>query len=81
MATPVRLKRRGKGLGPRIPNGAAEASGFKVDDVVGIGVMPDGMTVGKSRRRYNLGELLSRVTPKNKHGAVDWGGLQGRELL
>lgn len=81
MTMEVHLKRWGNSLGLRIPKGLADAAGFKVDDAVSIDTSQDGIVVKKAHRKYDLAELLSRVTPENRHDAVDWGGPKGKELL
>ncbi len=77
----VLLKRWGNSLGFRIPKGIVESAGLKADDPVEIDASQDGFIVKKARKRYVLKELLSRVTPENRHDSVDWGGAKGNELL
>lgn len=77
----VLLKRWGNSLGFRIPKGIVESAGLKADDVIEIDASQDGFTVKKARKRYVLKELLSRVTPENRHDSIDWGGPKGNELL
>ena len=81
MIMQIQLKRWGNSLGLRIPKGIADAAGLKADDAVNIDTSQDGFIVKKARRKYVLAELLSRVTPENRHCAVDWGGPKGKELL
>ena len=77
----VLLKRWGNSLGFRIPKGIVESVGLKPDDAIDIDASQDGFIVKKARKRYVLKELLSRVTPENKHDSIDWGGPKGNELL
>ncbi len=77
----VLLKRWGNSLGLRIPKGIVESVGLKADDAVDIDASKDGFKVKKARKRYVLKELLSRVTPENRHDSIDWGGPEGNELL
>jgi len=77
----VLLKRWGNSIGLRIPKGIADSIGLKADDTVDIDASKDGFVVKKARRRYVLKDLLSRVTPENRHDPVDWGGPKGNELL
>ena len=58
----IHLKRWGNSLGLRIPKGVADAVGLKADDVVSIDASPDGFVVRKARRKYDLAELLGKVT-------------------
>jgi len=81
MLMEVHLKRWGNSLGLRIPKGIADAAGLKAEDTVTIDTSQDGLIVKKARRKYVLAELLSQVTPENRHDAVDLGGPQGKELL
>jgi len=34
----------------------------------------------RRRRRYTLDELVSRITPDNRHGEIDWGPAVGNEV-
>jgi len=77
----VLLKRWGNRIGLRIPKGIADSVGLKADDAVDINASQDGFAVKKARRRYVLKDLLSRVTPENRHDPVDWEGPKGNELL
>lgn len=77
----VLLKRWGNSIGFRIPKGIADSAGLKADDTVDVNVSQDGFVVKKARRKYALKDLLSRVTPENRHDSVDWGGPKGNELL
>lgn len=81
MLMEVQLKRWGNSLGLRIPKGIADAAGLKADDAVVIDTSQDGLIIKKARRKYVLAELLSQVTPENRHDAVDLGGPKGKELL
>ncbi len=77
----VPLKRWGNSIGLRIPKGIADSLGLKADDMVDIHASQDGLVVKKARRKYILKDLLSRVTPENRHNPIDWGGPKGNELL
>jgi antitoxin MazE len=81
MIMQLQLKRWGNSLGLRIPKGIADAAGFKADDAVSIDTSLGGLIVKKARRKYDLAELLSQVTPENRHDVMDWGGSKGKELL
>jgi len=40
----------------------------------------DGSIVLRSTRKlYELSDLVSRITPKNRHGETDWGKAKGEE--
>jgi antitoxin component of MazEF toxin-antitoxin module len=32
------------------------------------------------RRKYTLGELVSKITPRNRHAETAWGPAQGTEI-
>lgn len=34
----------------------------------------------RRRRRYALDELVSRITPDNRHGEIEWGPAVGNEV-
>jgi antitoxin MazE len=49
-------------------------------DSLALDIQEDGAIVMRSRRRrYDLSELVSRITPKNRHRETNWGGPVGEE--
>ncbi len=38
-----------------------------------------GIVLRPARRTYKLADLVSRITPKNRHGETDWGRPAGEE--
>ena len=77
----IQVKRWGNSLALRIPKWIADEMKLRPDDPVIIETSKNGFTIKKARKKYDLKELLSRVTPENKHEIIDFGGSKGRELL
>lgn len=49
-------------------------------DCIALAIDSDGgIVLRPTRRRYELAELVSRITPKNRHRETDWGPVQGEE--
>ena len=72
----------GNSLAIRVPKRVAEEAGLREKDSVEIEVRK-GMLVVRPylRRVYRLEDLLKRITPRNLHDEVDFGGPIGREAL
>ena len=64
----------------RIPQAIAKGAGLSEGDCLALDLDRDGSIVLRAtRRRYVLSELVSRITPKNRHRETDWGQPQGEE--
>lgn len=70
----------GYSLAIRIPPGVAGQAGIKEGDRLTVDLQRDGAIVLRpTRPRYELSGLVSRITPKNRHGEMDWGVPVGDE--
>ena len=64
----------------RIPQAIAKGARLSEGDCLALDLDRDGSIVLRAtRRRYALSELVSRITPKNRHRETDWGQPQGGE--
>jgi antitoxin MazE len=72
----------GNSLAIRVPKRVAEEAGLREKDSVDIEVREGTLVVRPHLRRvYRLEDLLKRITPKNIHHELDFGGPVGREAL
>jgi antitoxin MazE len=70
----------GNSLAVRIPLEIAKQASLNEGDSVALALTGDGAIVLRpTRRKYELSELVSRITPKNRHRETDWGQPQGGE--
>ena len=77
----TKIQKWGNSLGLRIPKPLAEEAGVGEGSAVVLSIIHGGLVVKPAyRRKYPLRQLLRRVTPKNRHDAVDTGGPVGREV-
>jgi antitoxin MazE len=80
MQNETTLSKWGNSLAVRIPQAIAKQAGLNEGDSVALALDADGGIVLRStRRKYGLSELVSRITPKNRHRETDWGKPQGEE--
>ena len=64
----------------RIPYGIAKQARISEGDCLALNLERDGTIVLRStRRRYDLSELVSRITSRNRHRETDWGPPSGEE--
>lgn len=72
----------GNSLAIRVPKRVAEEAGLQEKDAVEIEVRRGTLVVRPHLRRvYRLEDLLKRITLRNVHEGVDFGGPVGREAL
>ena len=63
----------GNSLAVRIPQAIAGRAGLKEGDSVAVSLDRDGGIILRSgRRRYELSELVSGITPENCHWETGW---------
>ena len=80
MAT-TQVAKWGNSLGLRIPKAVAESARLREGDPVDLAVTKDRtLVVRPARRRYNLNELVSRITARNRHKETNWGRPVGKAL-
>ncbi len=64
----------------RIPLAIARQAGLSEGDPVTLALEGEGGIILRPvRRRYELSELVARITPKNRHRETVWGPPQGEE--
>jgi antitoxin MazE len=81
MGTATTIAKWGNSTGVRIAKGVAEQAGLHEGDLVNIEVEGPGVLVLRAiRQEPTLKSLVSKITPKNRHGETNWGVPQGNEV-
>jgi antitoxin MazE len=80
MRNETTVSKWGNSLAVRIPQAIAKQARLNEGDSVALALDRDGSIVLRSARpRYELEELVSRITRKNRHEETRWGEPKGRE--
>ncbi|MGB7763211.1 MAG: AbrB/MazE/SpoVT family DNA-binding domain-containing protein [Bryobacteraceae bacterium] len=80
MQNETTVSKWGNSLAVRIPQAIAREARLSEGDCLALDLNRDGSIVLRSaRRRYELAELVSRITPRNRHRETGWGRPQGKE--
>jgi antitoxin MazE len=80
MRSETTVSKWGNSLAVRIPQAIAKGARLSEGDCIALDLDRDGSIVLRAtRRRYELAELVSRITPKNRHRETDWGQPRGEE--
>jgi antitoxin MazE len=58
----------------------AKELGLSPDCPITLEVQAGQLIVRPMLKKYNLTELLAKVTPDNVHPETDWGGTAGKEV-
>jgi antitoxin MazE len=70
----------GNSLAIRIPLAIAKQASLSEGDCVALALDGDGgIVLRPTRRRYELSELVARITPRNRRRETNWGEAQGEE--
>ena len=72
-----RISKWGNSLGVRIPRSIAQQARLVEGTPVEILVRHSEIVVRSTR--WDLDDLLERITPENCHAATEWGSVQGQE--
>ena len=74
------ISKWGNSLAVRIPLAIARQAGLGEGDSVTLALDRNGGIVLRPvRRKYELSELVSGITPENRHRETGWGPPQGEE--
>jgi len=80
MQNETTVSKWGNSLAVRIPLVIARQASLGEGDSVALTLASDGgIVLRPTRRRYQLSELVARITPKNRHRETNWGRPQGEE--
>ena len=80
MRNDSRITKWGNSLAVRIPLAIAKQAGLAEGDSVKLVLDPGGGVVLRPiGRRYELSDLVAQITPKNRHGEIDWGQPRGKK--
>jgi antitoxin MazE len=69
----------GNSLGVRIPKAYAEEVGLCEGATVEVKRSGRKLVLTRVHPEYELSELVSRITPQNRHEEIDWGKPLGKE--
>src|SRR5690625_3511704 len=80
----VTAQKWGNSLGVRIPKEVADKIGIGQGSEMELNVIERENTITlkpkKTRKKYTLEELVSQITPENRHEEINF-GREGRELI
>jgi antitoxin MazE len=80
MRNETTVSKWGNSLAVRIPLAIAKQASIGEGDCVTLELNSDGgIVLRATRRRYELSELVARITPKNRHRETEWGKPPGEE--
>jgi antitoxin MazE len=74
------IQKWGNSLAVRLPKPVAVQAEIREGSIVDLVPTDEGLLIRARRSpRYRLSELVSRITPRNRHVETDWGKARGRE--
>ena len=77
----AKVSKWGNSLGLRIPSAFAKEIGLEPQSVVEIQLVNNELVISRSNViSPTLDELLSKITPENLHGEIDFGNPVGNEV-
>jgi antitoxin MazE len=80
MRVDTQIGKWGNSLAIRIPQSIAKSARLSEGERIELDLTSDGEIVLRlARKRYDLDELVSGITAKNRHGETDWGTAMGKE--
>ncbi len=79
MKTSTQIAKWGNSLGLRLPKAVAAEARIGEGDTVEVSVKDGAIIIRPAQSRFSLHELVSKITPRNRHGETDWGKAKGRE--
>ena len=74
------ISKWGNSLAIRIPLAIAKQASLAEGDCVTLTVDREGgIVLRPARRKYELSDLVARITPRNRHRKTDWGRPHGEK--
>jgi antitoxin MazE len=74
------ISKWGNSLAVRIPLAIAKQASLGAGDCVSLTLSRDGgIVLRPTRRKYELSDLVARITPRNRHRETNWGPRRGEE--
>lgn len=71
--TIVTISRCGKSLGVRLPRSVVRSAYLKAGDSVTVSLRNGEIVLRPARVKFDVNALIARITPENRHAAVDFG--------
>lgn len=76
----TKVAKWGNSLAVRIPEEVVRGAGMREGTAVEVSVEAHSVVVRHAKKnRRTLAELVARITPENRHEAIDWGRPMGKE--
>lgn len=80
MQNETTVSKWGNSLAVRIPQAIVKEAGLSEGDCLALNLdRKGGIVLRSTRRKYELADLVSRITRKNRHRETDWGASHGEE--
>lgn len=78
----TKVQKWGNSLAVRIPDDVVEEAGFTPGKEVTVKNVRNTVVIAlvRAKKRPTLEELVARITPENRHPAIDWGKPMGKEI-
>jgi antitoxin component of MazEF toxin-antitoxin module len=73
----------GNSASVRLPALLLEQMGVGIGSELSATMTKEGLVLQpqKQRKQYNLADLVAKITPENKHDAIDFGASVGKEQI
>ncbi|MEK4715864.1 AbrB/MazE/SpoVT family DNA-binding domain-containing protein [Sporosarcina sp. FSL K6-5500] len=75
------VQKWGNSLAVRIPRGIAEALSIDQGSEIELSVGNQVLTLRPTKKKPVLEDLLSKISPENRHSEIDFGEVEGNELM
>ena len=75
------VKKWGNSLAVRIPAAIMESAHLSLNQPVQVRADHGRVIIEPAAPEYDLEDLLTAITPENRHSETDFGAPQGREVL
>jgi antitoxin MazE len=76
----AKIQKWGNSLGVRIPKSLAQDAELRDGTSVDLRMENGRLVIVPAAKKYTLEELVSKITPENRHPETDWGPPVGKEV-
>jgi antitoxin MazE len=77
----TKIQKWGNSLAVRLPKSVVEQKSLVEGEGVSVAIKDGVITIEQIKKpKYTLNELVSKITPENRHAEIDWGEPVGKEI-
>lgn len=76
----TKVQKWGNSYAVRLPKAMVDSLAIEKNSKVEITLRDNSIFIRPAEKKVTLKDLISKITKKNRHSAIDWGNTKGKEI-